>query len=609
MKAFIKHSSRLGFGIALVSLLAACGEVIPPVAGNGLAISTSDAPAASPASASPAAAAPAPASPASVAPAGAPAAAAPRDLPASTAEASRFLTKSTFGSTQAEIDRVMQVGYSSWIDEQFAKSSRTHLANVAEVMAKLAETSGGIDPVWMQFSFWRNALSGEDVLRQRVAYALSQVFVVSQVNPDINLQMSANHLDILARNAFGNFRTLLEQVSLSPAMGVYLSHLGNRKTDLATGRLPDENYAREIMQLFTIGLFELNPDGTVKLDPADGLPMETYGVADIQGLAKVFTGFSWGGPDTSSARFINREVGITDRLVLPMQGYPQFHETGPKSFLGKTISTSAPEDSLKQALDILFNHPNVGPFFGRLMIQRLVTSNPSPAYVGRVAAAFANDGKGVRGDMKAVIRAVLLDPEASKPPAASASVNGRMREPILRMTALMRALDATSTSKEFRIANTDNPANTLGQSPMRSPSVFNFYRPGYVPPNSELSKFRLPGNVVPVAPELQITNEVSAAGWLAAAKAVVDNGFGNGNDVKLSFAPLVAMAHTPSALVDRLILLMAPGGQIPMDLRNDIVATVATIALPTANDATARLNRVKLATLLLVASPEFMLQR
>ena len=177
------------------------------------------------------------------------------------------------------------------------------------------------------------------------------------------------------------------------------------------------------------------------------------------------------------------------------------------------------------------------------------------------------------------------------------------------MTALMRALDATSTSKEFRIANTDNPANTLGQSPMRSPSVFNFYRPGYVPPNSELSKFRLPGNVVPVAPELQITNEVSVAGWLAAAKAVVDAGFGIGNDMKPNFASLVAIAHTPSALVDRLILLMAPGGQIPMDLRNDIVATVSTVTLPTTNDAGARLNRVKLATLLLVASPEFMLQR
>jgi uncharacterized protein (DUF1800 family) len=603
MKALVKHGSRLGLGIALACVLAACGEVIPPVAGTAPAASPSGAPAAP-------AAAPA-AAPGVDAPGGLPETVAPRDLPASPAEASRFLAKSTFGSTQAEIDRLTAVGYSNWIDEQFTKSSRTHLANIAELTATLTETSNEISATWMQHSFWRNALTGEDVLRQRVAFALSQVFVVSQVNPDISLRMAANHLDILGRNAFGNFRTLLEQVSLSPAMGVYLSHLGNRKTDLATGRLPDENYAREIMQLFTIGLYELNPDGTVKLDPADGLPMETYGVADIQGLAKVFTGFSWGGPDTSSARFINRLVGISDREILPMQGYPQFHETGPKSFLGRTINTSAPQDSLKQALDILFNHPNVGPFFGRLMIQRLVTSNPSPGYVGRVAAAFANDGKGVRGDMKAVIRAVLLDPEASNPPVAWKSVNGRLREPILRMTTLMRALDVSSTSKEFRISNsnTDSPATSLGQTPMRAPSVFNFYRAGYVPPNSELSKFRLAANVAPVAPELEITNEVSVAGWLTAAKAVIDNGFGSGNDVKPNFAPLVALAHSPSALVDRLILLMAPGSQIPMDLRSDIVATVSTITLPTTNDAAARLNRVKLATLLLVASPEFMLQR
>jgi len=268
----------------------------------------------------------------------------------------------------------------------------------------------------MQNSFWRNALSGEDVLRQRVAFALSQIFVVSQANPDIKVRLASGYFDVLGRNAFGNFRTLLEEVSLSPAMGIYLSHLGNRKSDLATGRLPDENYAREIMQLFTIGLHELNQDGTVKLDPADGTPMETYGVADIQGLAKVFTGFSWAGPDTSGVRFVDRVVGISDRYYLPMQGYPQFHEPGPKSFLGRTIDTTDPKDSLKQALDILFNHPNVGPFFGRLMIQRLVTSNPSPAYVGRVAAAFANNGKGVRGDMQAVIRAVLLDPEATNPP-------------------------------------------------------------------------------------------------------------------------------------------------------------------------------------------------
>jgi uncharacterized protein (DUF1800 family) len=600
MNTLLKTGSRLGLGLGVALVLAACGAGLPTTSQPAGA-----APAPSPAGA-PAAVAGTPES----GPLGPSAPAVPTDLPTSAAEASRFITKSTFGTTQADIDRVMQLGYSGWIDEQFTKPSRTHLANIAEMTATLTETSTQIGPTWMQNSFWRNALTGEDVLRQRVSFALSQIFVVSQMNPDIGVRMAAGYYDILGRNAFGNFRQLLEEVTLSPAMGVYLSHLGNRKTDLATGRLPDENYAREIMQLFTIGLYQLNQDGTVKVDPSDGQPIETYGVADIQGLAKVFTGFSWGGPDTSSARFVNRIVGNSDRDILPMQGYPQFHETGPKSFLGRTINTSTPNDSLKQALDILFNHENVGPFIGRLLIQRMVTSNPSPAYVGRVAAAFANNGKGVRGDMKAVIRAVLLDPEAANPPAEWAIVNGRIREPVLRMTALLRALGATSTSKEFRIDTTDNPANSLGQSPMRAPSVFNFYRPGYVPPNSELSRTRLgAADRVPVAPELQITNEVSVAGWLIAAKGVIDSGIGSGTDVKPAFAPLTAMAHNPSALVDRLILLLAPANQIPQSLRNEIVTEVLTITLPTTGDAAARLNRVKLATLLLVVSPEFMLQR
>ncbi|MCX7229710.1 MAG: DUF1800 domain-containing protein [Burkholderiales bacterium] len=616
MNTFLKTGSRLGLGLGAALVLAACGAGLPT---TSLPAGAAPAPSAPSAAAAPPAAAGAPdagtadAGPlgplGTLGPLGSPTSTVPRDLPTNAAEASRFVTKSTFGSTQADIDRVMQLGYSGWIDEQFTTPSRTHLANIAERSATLGET-GQIGSTWMQNSFWRNALTGEDVLRQRVSFALSQIFVVSQMNSAIDVRMAAGYYDILGRNAFGNFRTLLEEVSLSPAMGIYLSHLGNRKTDLLTGRLPDENYAREIMQLFTIGLYQLNQDGTVKVDPSDGQPIETYGVADIQGLAKVFTGFSWGGPDTSSARFVNNRVGSSERDILPMQGYPQYHEDGPKSFLGRTINTSTPNDSLKQALDILFNHENVGPFIGRLLIQRMVTSNPSPGYVGRVAAAFANNGQGVRGDMKAVIRAVLLDPEAANPPAAWASVNGRIREPVLRMTALLRALGATSTSKDFRIDITDNPANSLGQSPMRAPSVFNFYRPGYVPPNSELSRTRLgAADRVPVAPELQITNEVSVAGWLIAAKAVIDNGIGSGTDVKPAFTPLVALAHNPSALVDRLILLLAPANQIPQSLRNEIVAEVSAITLPTTGDAAARLNRVKLATLLLVVSPEFMLQR
>ncbi|MEI7447353.1 MAG: DUF1800 domain-containing protein [Burkholderiales bacterium] len=536
-------------------------------------------------------------------------ASAPTDLPTSASAASRFLQKSTFGTTLPEIERLSALGYSGWIDAEMAKAPTLHLPFVRSLYAKLAE-NGTPSRDWMQWSFWRAAVEGEDLLRQRVAFALSQILVVSMQEPTVSLPMAAAYYDILVRNAFGNYRQLLEEVSLSPAMGTYLSHLGNRKTDLATGRLPDENYAREIMQLFSIGLYELNPDGTVRWD-ADGRPIETYDFADIQGLAKVFTGFSWGGPDTSPLRFVGGNPD-SDRDTIPMQGYADYHESGPKSFLGVTIVTSSPQDSLRQALDILFRHPNVGPFIGRQLIQRLVTSNPSPEYVRRVAAAFADNGRGVRGDMKAVVRAVLLDPEAFVAPRDLAGVDGRLREPILRMTALLRALGATSTSREFRVGSTDAVSTSLGQSPLRSPTVFNFYRPGYVPPNSALSRVRLGGtDRAPVAPELQLTSEISVAGWIATAQGLLNanGGFGAGNDVKPLLAPFAALADRPAELVDRLILLLAPGTQIPASLRDDIVAEVGTIPLPaTAQDA-ARQNRVRLAALLLAASPEFMLQR
>jgi len=538
------------------------------------------------------------------------ASASPRDLPADAAAASRFLGKATFGATRAEIDTLMRTGYGAWIDAQFAKSSMSHLADFAERSSRLTETSTNIPPAWMQRSFWRAALTGEDALRQRVAFALSQILVVSQAHPNIGPRMAAAYYDVLTRNAFGDFRVLLEEVTLSPAMGLYLSHLGNRKEDLATGRLPDENYAREVMQLFTIGLYQLNPDGSLKLD-ARREPIETYGMSDIAGLARVFTGFSWGGPDTSSARFVNRLIGESTRDIIPMQGYPDFHETGVKSFLGATITASRPADSLKLALDHLVAHPNVGPFIGKQLIQRLVTSNPSPAYVARVSAAFADNGSGRRGDLKAVVRAVLLDPEAFAAPADRLQYDGRLREPLLRMTALLRATGARSASGQFVLGHTDDPALSLGQSALRAPTVFNFYRPSYVPPNSALADWGL------VAPELQITHEISVAGWINTVKSTIENGIGvaasgfTGRDIQPDYTPLLAIADNPAALVDEVVLLLAPG-QVPTDLRNRIRAEVASVAIPPTgptNIATARRNRVNLALLLLAASPEFLVQR
>jgi uncharacterized protein (DUF1800 family) len=587
-------SWRLGVLLCVASIVAACGELDLGDSAPVPAEATGTA---------------APAAPQVVAPGDAPKAS-PRDLPTDATAASRFLGKATFGATRAEIDTLMRIGYGAWIDAQFDKRPTSHLADFAERSSRLTETSPNIPPAWLQHSFWRAALTGEDALRQRVAFALSQILVVSQAHPDVGPRMAAAYYDVLTRNAFGDFRVLLEEVTLSPAMGLYLSHLGNRKQDLATGRLPDENYAREVMQLFTIGLYQLNPDGSLRLD-ARREPIETYGMSDIAGLARVFTGFSWGGPDTSSARFVNRLIGESTRDIIPMQGYPDFHETGVKSFLGATITATRPMDSLKRALDHLVSHPNVGPFIGKQLIQRLVTSNPSPAYVARVSAAFDDNGSGRRGDLKAVVRAVLLDPEAFAAPADRLQYDGRLREPLLRMTALLRATGARSVSGQFVLGQTDDPATSLAQSALRAPTVFNFYRPSYVPPNSALAARDL------VAPELQITHEISVAGWINTVKSTIESGIGGaasgftGRDIQPDYTPLLAIADNPAALVDEVVLLLAPG-QVPTDLRHRIRAEVASVAIPPtgpANIAAARRNRVNLALLLLAASPEFLVQR
>jgi uncharacterized protein (DUF1800 family) len=285
---------------------------------------------------------------------------------------------------------------------------------------------------------------------------------------------------MLGDNAFGNYRTLLQQVSLHPMMGVYLTHLANQKEDTATGREPDENYAREVMQLMSIGVHRLNIDGSVVTD-GSGAPVPAYSQADIAGLARVFTGMSWYSPTPTNNTFLGRNRD-PDASIRPMIFYPVFHSTSAKTFLGTTIAGGSTDGAaeLNTALDVIFNHPNVGPFIGRQLIQRLVTSNPSPAYVQRVATVFNNNGSGVRGDLAAVIRAILLDAEARDMTSVSSATFGKVREPMVRLANWMRAFSATSVSGNYLITSTS--ANTsLGQSPLASPSVFNFYRPGYIP--------------------------------------------------------------------------------------------------------------------------------
>ena len=526
-------------------------------------------------------------------------------IPKPTAEkAARFLAQATFGPSSSSIDQVTTAGYAAWLDSQFAKPQKLH-RNYMDGIAPSLPSGTKLSQNQFFESFWQQAVAGDDQLRQRVTFALSQIFVVSFQDSNISNYPRgvASYYDVLATNAFGNYRNLLEAVSLHPMMGIYLTSLHNQKE--SGSRVPDENYAREIMQLMSIGLYEINQDGSIKI--SNGKPVETYTNADITGMAKVFTGWSWAGPDKSDSRFFGGNPD-PDRDWKPMQSYPKFHSISEKKFLGTTVAaqgTASPEASLKTALDRLFNHANVGPFIGKQLIQRLVTSNPSPQYVARVAAAFADNGQGVRGDMKAVIKAILLDDEARADVNLSNVNKGKLREPVIRMANWMRAFNAKSTSTRFLLGSLDDPLSALAQTPMRSPSVFNFYRPGYVPPNTTIAGAGL------VAPEMQITGETSVTGYLNTMRDVIPNGTGSSRDVKPDYTAELALTDTPDKLLDRIDLLLM-SKQMSTVLRNQILAAVNSVTIPANNAnnaATARKNRVSLAIFLTMASPEYIVQK
>jgi uncharacterized protein (DUF1800 family) len=444
-------------------------------------------------------------------------------------------------------------------------------------------------------SFWHQAVKSPDQLRQRVVLALSEIFVVSAVNSSIETIAGAHasYLDMLSRNAFGNFRQLIEDVSRHPAMGVYLSHMGNEKEDPASGRLPDENYAREVMQLFTIGLWQLNEDGTRKKD-ANQRDIPTFGNADVMGLAKVFTGWNWGGPDASFERWKGWKGYTFD---LPMQVYPDYHSSSEKRFLGTSIPPGTPgTQSMKLAMDTLANHPNVGPFVALRLIQRLVTSNPSPAYVARVARTFNNNGSGVRGDMKAVVRAILLDSEARDPARVGDPTFGKLREPMVRFANWMRAFDARAQNGYYRIWNLEDPVKSLGQNPQRAPSVFNWFRPNYAPPGEILNRGL-------VAPEFQITHETTTTGYANFITYTVPRGHGwNADAILANYGAELALAGNPTALVDRLNLVLV-AGRMSAPTRDSIVAAV------TAVPATQATTRVHVAVALTMLSPDYIVQK
>ena len=509
--------------------------------------------------------------------------------------ASRLLHQATFGPTLSSIAAASVQTYDQWFAEQ---------AGIAPSLISPSISNKDTDwyPLWLL-----NSVKGPDQLRQRTAFAMSQIFVVSDANGNLQFRNDAlgSYYDMLVKSSLGNFRTLIENVTLSSAMGRYLSMFRNDKPNPSTGVHADENYAREVMQLFTIGLVELNLDGTPKLD-SNGRQIPTYTQADVEGLARVFTG--WASKPTGNSG--EQAWQFADDFVNPMVAYENHHDTGAKTIVGGVFvpagGTAATD--LKIALDALFNHPNVGPFIGKQLIQRLVTSNPSPAYVARVASAFNNNGSGVRGDMLAVVKAILTDAEA-----VNVVGDGKLREPLLRLTNLWRAFDAADSNGKYNEGDILRQSSEFfAQAPLRSPSVFNFYRPDYQRAG-QLTDAGL------VAPEFQITNEntlvltANRLQWQAyqyldstGKKRAGSNYDYSSNlssgSVLLKTAAWEAFAATPATLVDKLNLVLMSGAMSPA-MKNTLNSYISSIP---ANQPWARVAE---AADIVINSPQYAVQR
>lgn len=479
------------------------------------------------------------------------------------AEAFQFLNQASFGATEADASRLIAMGYEVWVDEQLLQPASLQLPHVQSVPPPQFPFQLQPDRVDIWF---RNALSANDQLRQRVAFALSEIMVVSQLGALSDTPYGlADYYDVLAENAFGNYRDLIEDVTLHPSMGVYLSMLGNERPNLALNIRPDENFARELMQLFSIGLVELNNDGSTRLDGLNQ-PIPTYNQAIIEGFAHVYTGWTYAGaPSFPQARQNNANQ------VTPMQLYPNFHDAGAKAVLNGVVIPAGQtgDQDLADALDNIFSHPNVGPFIAIRLIQRLVTSNPSPAYVDRVASVFNNNGSGIRGDLGAVVKAILLDAEAR--PDLPMEIDGKLKEPLLRVTQLWRAYNATSISGRYPL---EAAYILFGQGPLQASHVFNFFSPFFAPPG-EIRNASL------VAPELQIATEYLSTQFtnFMFFQCFVLNQTNtqlNDDDIYIDFSEEMVVAADVDALID-MVADKLLAGNISDPLRQEIAGMLAVI--------------------------------
>jgi uncharacterized protein (DUF1800 family) len=527
------------------------------------------------------------------------------------AQVARFLLQAGFSATDADIASVRNLGYAGWIQAEIAKSSGIggwdwlNSQGYGDVYNSAAYYDNYYPGDYM---IWSQLMAAPDPMRKRAALALSEIFVVSLTGLDFTWRSHgiAQYWDTLVTHAFGNFRDLLEAITLNPAMGYYLNTKGNLKENTSTGRQPDENYAREVMQLFTIGLNLLNADGTLKLD-ANGKSQETYGASDVSNLARVFTGYDVDMSQNVNTVVSQRTIPSTSYVRLPMRFNAANHSTLAVTFLGVTIpANTSGSAALKTALDTLFNHPNTAPFICKQLIQRLVTSNPSPTYVGRVAAVFANNGQGVRGDLAYVFAAILLDNEARDASGLTGNEYGKLREPMLRLVQWVRTFGAGSKSGAWKIDDRSSPGGALAQSPLRSPSVFNFFRPGYVPPSTVAPPATGLSNGK-VAPEFQIINETSVGGYLNYMMGVIDYGMNSG-DIKATYTNELALVLNPAALVDRVSLLLA-AGQLSSSTKTIIVNALSAVTVTSSSSATVKRNRVCSAVLMVMACAEYLVQK
>jgi uncharacterized protein (DUF1800 family) len=557
-------------------------------------------------------------------------------------DAARLLQQATWGATLTEIDRVKAIGVNSWLNEQFAvpatsyTSYATGLINANKGGANGCTDSNGCPWAANTPAFYKQAFEGSDQLRQRVVNALLQIMVVSTGNNRLQDAGTgvASYMDMLGTHAFGNFQTLLKDVTLHPAMGVYLDMLGSTREN------PNENYARELLQLFSIGMVMLNDDGTPKVLNRAFIP--TYTEATVQGFSKAFTG--WQFPDQNEAepwRFYwpaenwtapmkpwtgrrcpqdgRWPAGSTTQwcsVADPARSYPPPHNTESKTLLQYSGAPNAtlpagrtPEQDVDDAINNIFYHPNVGPFIGRQLIQRLVTSNPSPAYVGRVTAAFNNNGSGERGDMKAVVRAILTDNEARDNYIAGNTIFGKLREPVIKFIHLHRAFGARASGGYYDVWDTGD-TDTLGQSALRAPSVFNYYSPDFEPAGAMASAFLL-------GPEFEITSTSSVAGFADFTGWGVVGGFRNGDanqgkwikpnyDRYLVGAAGVALADDPQKLVDDLDLLLTANNLKPT-FKSNLVEMVGNIIRGNIDDQ--RRDRFRAVMWQIIHSADYAVQR